>query len=155
LYWDRTRTQPGRLRRWSNALRLRWVFFVSGIGLHLGIAFSLRLGIFPFGCLAFYPVLVWPEEWSALWRKVTRKGPAPATRELPVKTDAETGTGAEIGTETETETETGTAAAAADAAETGTDSGAAAETAAADAADAETGTDAAAETAADKPASST
>ena len=77
MYWDRTRDRPGRLRRWSNKLRLRWVFMISGIGLHLGIAMTLRLGMFPFGCLALYPVLIAPDEWRRAWRWIRRMPPEP------------------------------------------------------------------------------
>jgi hypothetical protein len=33
-----------------------------GVAFHLGIAATLRLGIFPFGMLAIYPVLFHPYE---------------------------------------------------------------------------------------------
>lgn len=62
LYYSATPEQPGRLRRWSNRLRLRWIWLGLGVSLELGIALTLRLGSFPFGMLALYPVLLQPEE---------------------------------------------------------------------------------------------
>jgi hypothetical protein len=42
--------------------RVRWVWWALGVALHLGIAITMHLGIFPFGMLALYPVFVHPEE---------------------------------------------------------------------------------------------
>jgi hypothetical protein len=42
--------------------RLRWIWIGLGISFELGIAIGLRLGSFPFGMLALYPVLLVPEE---------------------------------------------------------------------------------------------
>jgi hypothetical protein len=61
-YWSRTRERPGRLRRLANLLRLRWVWIVMGVSFHIGIAVTMRLGIFPWGMLALYPVLFHPDE---------------------------------------------------------------------------------------------
>ncbi|HUS62972.1 MAG TPA: methyltransferase domain-containing protein [Kofleriaceae bacterium] len=59
-WWEATRDRPGRLRRLSNRLRLRWVWIALGVVFHLGIAMTLKLGIFPWGMLALYPVLFAP-----------------------------------------------------------------------------------------------
>lgn len=61
-WWNLTADRPGRLRRWSNRLRLRWAWIAIGVGFHLGIALTMRLGIFPWGVLAIYPVLFHPTE---------------------------------------------------------------------------------------------
>jgi hypothetical protein len=61
-WWDATRDRPGRLRRLSNLLRLRWMWIATGVIFHVGIAVTMRLGIFPWGLLALYPVLFHPEE---------------------------------------------------------------------------------------------
>jgi Vitamin K-dependent gamma-carboxylase len=45
-------------KRW----RVRWVWIALGISFELGIAFGLRLGSFPYGMLALYPVLLYPDE---------------------------------------------------------------------------------------------
>ncbi|MCW5806182.1 MAG: HTTM domain-containing protein [Deltaproteobacteria bacterium] len=57
-----TRDRPGRLRAACNRLHLRWVWLALGAAFHLGIACTLRLGIFPFGMLALYPILMLPGE---------------------------------------------------------------------------------------------
>ena len=62
LYYAATPEQPGRLRRWCNTLRLRWIWLSLGISFELGIALGLRLGAFPFGMLALFWVLLLPSE---------------------------------------------------------------------------------------------
>jgi hypothetical protein len=61
-YFAATRDRPGTLRRLCNRLRLRWIWIGLGLSFHLGIAIALRLGIFPWGMLALYPVLLLPDE---------------------------------------------------------------------------------------------
>jgi uncharacterized membrane protein YphA (DoxX/SURF4 family) len=61
-YFAATRDRPGRIRRWCNKLRLRWIWIALGLSFHVGIAITLRLGIFPLGMLAMYPVLFFPDE---------------------------------------------------------------------------------------------
>lgn len=62
LYYAATREQPGRVRAWSNRLRLRWVWIGLGVSFQIGIAIGLQLGAFPYGMLALYPVLLLPHE---------------------------------------------------------------------------------------------
>ena len=52
--------------------RVRWVWIGLGMAFELGIAIGLRLGSFPFGMLALYPVLIWPPQ--------RLKAPVPAKR---------------------------------------------------------------------------
>lgn len=61
-YFAATRDRPGRLRAAWNRLHLRWVWLALGVAFELGIAISLRIGDFPWGMLALYPVLLLPEE---------------------------------------------------------------------------------------------
>ncbi|MDQ3300354.1 MAG: HTTM domain-containing protein, partial [Myxococcota bacterium] len=61
-YFAATRDQPGKLRALSNRLQLRWVWIALGLSFHLGIAITMRLGSFPWGMLALYPVLLMPRE---------------------------------------------------------------------------------------------
>lgn len=61
-YFAATRDRPGRLRAWCNRLRLRWLWIGLGISFELGIALTLRLGNFPWGMLALFPVLLLPSE---------------------------------------------------------------------------------------------
>jgi uncharacterized membrane protein YphA (DoxX/SURF4 family) len=49
-------------KRW----RIRWVWIALGVSFELGIAVGLRLGSFPFGMLALYPVLLAPEAYARL-----------------------------------------------------------------------------------------
>jgi uncharacterized membrane protein YphA (DoxX/SURF4 family) len=63
-----TRDRPGRVRRVCNRLRLRWVWLAVGASFHVGIAITLRLGVFPWGTLALYPVFFHPDEIAAAWR---------------------------------------------------------------------------------------
>jgi hypothetical protein len=46
--------------------RLRMVWILTGLAFHLGLAASMRLGIFPWGMLALYPALLSPPDWAAL-----------------------------------------------------------------------------------------
>ncbi|HKE14317.1 MAG TPA: HTTM domain-containing protein [Kofleriaceae bacterium] len=77
-WWHSTRDRPGRLRRLSNLLRLRWVWILTGASFHLGIAVTMRLGIFSWGMLALYPVLFRPDElaraWTWLQAHIPRRG---------------------------------------------------------------------------------
>jgi hypothetical protein len=61
-YYAATRDRPGRIRRWCNRLRLRWIWIGLGVSFHLGIAVTMRLGPFPWGMLALYPVLFFSDE---------------------------------------------------------------------------------------------
>ena len=54
--------RPGRIRHWCNRWRLRWIWIALGLAFHVGIAIFLRLGIFPWGMLALYPVLLRADE---------------------------------------------------------------------------------------------
>jgi len=69
-YHAATADRPGRLRRWCNRLRLRWIWIGLGVAFHLGIALTMRLGIFPAGVLALYPVLLLPDEIERLRRRL-------------------------------------------------------------------------------------
>ena len=57
-----TRPRGGKLGSTVRKLHLRWVWMALGTTLHLGIAITMQLGIFPFGMLALYPLFVHPEE---------------------------------------------------------------------------------------------
>jgi len=55
----------GRFGEFVRRYHLRWVWLALGASLHLGIALTMRLGIFPFGMLALYPLLLHPSEIDA------------------------------------------------------------------------------------------
>lgn len=85
LYYAATAEQPGRLRRFCNRYRLRWIWLALGVAFELGIAIGLKLGAFPFGMLALFWVLLLPGELERglAWlrsRGQRRNTPAPANR---------------------------------------------------------------------------
>ncbi|HET9932996.1 MAG TPA: HTTM domain-containing protein [Polyangiaceae bacterium] len=65
-YYQRRPDRGGFIGAWVRRLRLRDVWLALGVGLHLGIAATMELGIFPFGILALYPALLPPDELEAL-----------------------------------------------------------------------------------------
>jgi hypothetical protein len=73
-YYAATADRPGRARAFCNRWRLRWVWLGLGVSFEVGLAVLLKLGDFPYGMLALYPVLLRPCE---LYRLNT---PAPAKR---------------------------------------------------------------------------
>ncbi len=67
-WWFRaTRTRPGRLRALFNRLDLRRWWMLVGVGLHVGIAATMALGIFPYAMLALYPAFFHPDELPSRW----------------------------------------------------------------------------------------
>jgi hypothetical protein len=48
--------RPGRLGRALRFVRFRTAWLAVGVGFHLALAVTMRLGIFPYGVLALYPV---------------------------------------------------------------------------------------------------
>lgn len=68
-WWFRaTRDRPGRLRAWFNRVEPVRAWALVGVALHLGIAATMALGIFPFAMLALYPALFHPDEWGRTLR---------------------------------------------------------------------------------------
>jgi hypothetical protein len=82
---DRRPGRGGRVGDWVRRLRLRWCWLALGVSLHLGIALTMRLGIFPFGMLALYPLLLHPDE---LERVVTKARRQPCENARDVETDS-------------------------------------------------------------------
>jgi hypothetical protein len=76
LYFAATPERPGRLRHWCNRLRVRWVWLGLGIFFELGIAVGLRLGAFPYGMLALFPTLLFPQELERLVQRLKMREPA-------------------------------------------------------------------------------
>jgi len=76
-FLDRHPGRGGLAGRLVCRLHLRFAFVALGVCLHLGIALTLRLGIFPYGMLALYPLFLHPDELStglARCRRVARAG---------------------------------------------------------------------------------
>ena len=72
-YWyRRTRTRPGRLRAWMNRLPYLRVWMFLGVALHLGIAATMTLGIFPWAMLALYPAFFHPDELRGVHGRANR-----------------------------------------------------------------------------------
>jgi len=68
-YFDRHPQTGGGFGAVTRRLHLRWVWIAVGVSLHLGIAATMRLGIFPYGMLALYPLLCHPDEIERLVRR--------------------------------------------------------------------------------------
>lgn len=80
VWWFRdTRTRPGAMRALFNRLEIHKIWMVIGVGLHLGIAATMSLGIFPYAMLALYPAFLHPDELPARLR-VRRAAGAEAAR---------------------------------------------------------------------------
>jgi hypothetical protein len=78
-WWYRiTRTRPGRLRALFNHLDLHHKWMLVGVVLHIGIAATMSLGIFPYAMLALYPAFFHPDELPR-W---LREKPAAAAKGL-------------------------------------------------------------------------
>jgi hypothetical protein len=80
-YYRRTADRPGRLRSLINRLPVRNVYVAIGVTFHLMLAVTMRLGIFPFAMLAFFPAFYRPEElermlsWLAMRRRALAIAP--------------------------------------------------------------------------------
>jgi hypothetical protein len=77
LLWTWLDRRPGRGGRFGDAvrrLRIRWLWLALGVSLHLGIAVTMQIGVFPFGILALYPALLAPDEITGAlhWLSGTR-----------------------------------------------------------------------------------
>jgi uncharacterized membrane protein YphA (DoxX/SURF4 family) len=73
LYYEATAERGGRLRRIINRLHFRHVWILVGVGFHFGIALLMQLGIFPWGMLACYPVLLRSGELQRAEAWLTRR----------------------------------------------------------------------------------
>ena len=71
-HYRATRERPGRLRALANRLHLWEVWIALGVIFHLGLSLLLRLGIFPFGALALYPVFFHHEELARGFARLRR-----------------------------------------------------------------------------------
>ncbi|MCB9761719.1 MAG: HTTM domain-containing protein [Alphaproteobacteria bacterium] len=74
-----TRDRPGRLRAFALRWRVHWIWITVGVLLHLGIALTMQLGIFPWAMLSLYPAFFHADEIDAAFRRLTgRSIPAAA-----------------------------------------------------------------------------
>ena len=70
VYWAETAARPGRLRALANRLRLREIYVIVGITLHLGISLTMQVGPFTPAMLSLYACLYPPETWRRLAQRV-------------------------------------------------------------------------------------
>ncbi len=69
--WYRdTRTRPGRLRALLNRIDPRWIWGLSGVGLHMGIHLFMNVGPFSWVTMSYYFCWWSPDEWAALARRL-------------------------------------------------------------------------------------
>jgi hypothetical protein len=61
-YFAETRDRPGRVRALFNRARVRWIWLGLAVAFEVGLAIMMRLGDFPWGMLATFPVLLMPDE---------------------------------------------------------------------------------------------
>lgn len=84
LLWLRgTAHAGGRVRRLVNGARLLELWVATGVFFHLALAVLLALGIFPWGCLALYPVLAAPRTWRRWFARLGLGTSAPAPEAAP------------------------------------------------------------------------
>ncbi|MCB9600631.1 MAG: HTTM domain-containing protein [Sandaracinus sp.] len=73
LWFRRTSHRGGRWRATFAKLRVREVWLALGIGFHVALMFTIRLGIFPYGMLALYWAFLTPAEVEALFARLRRR----------------------------------------------------------------------------------
>jgi hypothetical protein len=61
-YYRRTPGRPGRLRSFMNRYPVRNIYVAFGVAFHVLLAATLKLGIFPYAMLAFFPAFFRPDE---------------------------------------------------------------------------------------------
>jgi hypothetical protein len=69
-YYRRTSDRPGRLRAILNRYPVRSIYVAFGVAFHVLLALTLRLGIFPYSMLAFFPAFYRPEEIETFFSRV-------------------------------------------------------------------------------------
>lgn len=75
LYYRRFPQRAGRIGGFLNRMRFRDLWLTLGVTFHVGLIFTMRLGIFPLGVLAIYPAFFFPDEVLGFARKVRSKLP--------------------------------------------------------------------------------
>ena len=86
-HFRRTPEGPGWLRQTLNRYPVRNIYVAFGVAFHLLLAATLKLGIFPYSMLAFFPAFFRPEEieraFDWLRARVLRRPALPETSEPP------------------------------------------------------------------------
>ena len=65
-----TPEKDGRWRRFYKRWKPHYIWIAVGIFLHIGIAFTLALGIFPYAMLALYPAFFHPDELEKMKKRI-------------------------------------------------------------------------------------
>ena len=68
-----TPEKDGRVRRFYQRWNPHYVWVAVGVFLHIGIAFTLALGIFPYAMLALYPAFFHPDELEKMKNRILSK----------------------------------------------------------------------------------
>jgi hypothetical protein len=87
-HYRRTPERPGALRRFMNRYPIRNIYVAFGVAFHLLLVFTLKLGIFPWSMLAFFPAFFRPDEiegtFARLRARLSRStAPAAPSNESP------------------------------------------------------------------------
>jgi hypothetical protein len=87
-HYRRTPDGPGRLREFMNRYPVRTIYVAFGVAFHVLLALTLKLGIFPWSMLAFFPAFFRPDEietaFARLRARLSRKAaPAEPSTETP------------------------------------------------------------------------
>lgn len=69
IFYRDTRTRAGWLRQQMNRLNFRSIYLFFGVLFHLGIALTMRIGIFPWAMMALYLCSYHPDELRRLARR--------------------------------------------------------------------------------------
>ncbi len=70
FYYRGSQDRPGRLRAWVCRHNPHFWWLGAGVVLHIMIAGTMALGIFPWAMLGLYPAFLHPEELAALGRRL-------------------------------------------------------------------------------------
>jgi len=87
-HYRRTPDGPGRLRKLMNRYPVRDIYVAFGVAFHVLLALTLKLGIFPYSMLAFFPAFYRPDELEAVVERLRVRlsrtaAPAPKPPETP------------------------------------------------------------------------
>ena len=87
-HFRNTPEKTGRLRRFYKRFTPHYYWIAIGVLLHVGIALTLALGIFPFAMLALYPAFFHPDEWQKLLDAIANRLPF-SKRETLITTETD------------------------------------------------------------------
>lgn len=74
-HFRNTPEKTGKVRRFYQRFQPHFYWIAVGVFLHLGIAITLALGIFPYAMLALYPAFFHPDEWLRMGQRLKKRSP--------------------------------------------------------------------------------